>query len=157
MSLFIFFSNSVRKRNFSGSRAMYGIPRVWCCALCKIYLYLYSLYCTNTTYVGISLRLSLRSWWQQLLVKAYSLQYPNKAMVTDTFAFRKARSCMQHDLFVLSLTCWKQFLVHAEPKIGNNAKNISSARIYKILKQTKLTTVKLPISFESCNWLNIIR
>ena len=42
---------------------------VWCCVLQKIYLY--NLYYTNMTYVGISLQLTLRSQWQQLLGKVH--------------------------------------------------------------------------------------
>ena len=38
------------------------------------------------------------SWWQQLLGKTYGLRYKNGAMVSDSVAYRKTKSCRQHGL-----------------------------------------------------------
>ena len=46
----------------------------------------------------------LSSWWQQLLGKIYGLRYQNGAMVSDSFAYSKTKSCRQHGLYVLGLT-----------------------------------------------------
>ena len=86
-TLSIFFNNWVtrRKRNIfckKSSVLVYGVE--YCI---KIYLYLYNLYSTNVTYRGISLWLNLSS-----LGKAYGLWYLNEAMISDSFAFTKARA-----------------------------------------------------------------
>ena len=66
ITLSIFFNNWVNRRNkiLSASRAVFSCMDVWWWVLYKIYLYLYNLYCTNTTYCGTSLWLNLSSWWQ---------------------------------------------------------------------------------------------
>ena len=48
--------------------------------------------------------LSLSSWWQQPLGETYGLQCENKVMVSDSFVFKKTKSCRQHVLLVLRLT-----------------------------------------------------
>ena len=45
------------------------------------------------TYCGISLRLNLSSWWQQLLEKAYGLWYLNEVKISDSLALMKAKNC----------------------------------------------------------------
>ena len=51
-----------------------------------------SLYRTNATYFGISLRLAMNSWWQQLLGKTYGLRYQNGAMFSDSFPRGKPKA-----------------------------------------------------------------
>ena len=60
-----------------------------------------------TNYHGISLWLNLGSWWQQHLRKACCLRYLIEAMFSDSFAFTKARSCRQHQLFEQTMTTFK--------------------------------------------------
>ena len=67
------------------------------------YIYLYNLYPTITTYFGNSLWHVLSSWWQQLLGKTYGFRCQNGAMVSDSFAHRKTKSCRQHGLYILGL------------------------------------------------------
>ena len=112
ITVFIFFNNWVSKgkQKFSASRTVFSCNALRASKvtifLSLIYLYLYRLYRSNTTYFGISLRLALNSWWQQLLGKTYGLRYQNGAMVSDSFAYRKTKSCRQHDLFFLRTTYW---------------------------------------------------
>ena len=84
------------KRKFSVSRAAFSCSMLRgnkvTIFLSQIYLYLYNLYPTNATYFG-SLCHVLSSWWQQLLEKIYSLRCQNRAMVNDSFANRKTKSC----------------------------------------------------------------
>ena len=111
-TLFIFFNKWVSKgkRNFSASRALFSCNMLHgnkvTFFLSEIYLYLWSLYRTNTTYFDISLRLALNSWWQHLLGKTWGCRYQNGAMVSDSFACSKTKSCKQHKLFVLGLSYW---------------------------------------------------
>ena len=53
---------------------------------------------------AIFLVLSLSSWWQQPLAKTYDLRCQNRVMVSDSFLFKKSKSCRQHALLVLRLT-----------------------------------------------------
>ena len=57
----------------------------------------------NAAYFGNSLGHVLSSWWQQLLEKIYDLWCQNGAMVSDSFANRKTKSCKQQGLGVLRL------------------------------------------------------
>ena len=98
-TLSIFFNNWVnrRKRNFfcqKGSALVYGAE------YCIKYVLICAIYTANMTYCGISLRLNLGLWWQQLLGKVYGLRYLNEAMIIDSFVFTRAKSCRQYDLFV---------------------------------------------------------
>ena len=38
------------------------------------------------------------------LERTYGLRYQNGAVVSDSFAYRKTKSCRQHGLYVLGLT-----------------------------------------------------
>ena len=110
ITLFIFFNNWVNKgkRTFSGSTAVFSCNTFSgnkvTIFLSYIYLYLYNLYRTNKTYFGISLRLALNSCCYQHLGKTNGIRYQNGAMVSDSFAHRKTKSCRQHDVFLLRLT-----------------------------------------------------
>ena len=110
---FIFFSNwaTWRKPTFSANGAVFSCKvlrtyymfvffvrkiflvkyfslRSSCCKLIKLH------------YFTISLILDLRSWWQQLFGKTYCQQFQNEVMVSDSFGFRKTKSCTQHVFFV---------------------------------------------------------
>ena len=45
--------------------------------------------------------LSLSSWWQQPLGERYGLRCKNRVMVSNSFVFKKTKSCRQHALLVL--------------------------------------------------------
>ena len=87
-----------------------------------------------TTYfeviVAATLRKSSQSKW-----------YLNEAMARGCFAPRKAKNCKQHDLFVLSIYIYIY---------------IYNVATYKTIKRTELTTVKLPLLFETHNLFTII-
>ena len=113
-TLSIFCGNWVnrRKRIFfcqKSSALVYGAEySIKCIFICAIYT-------ANMIYCGISLQLNLSLWWQQLLGKVYGLRYLNEAMIIDSFVVTRAKSCRQYDLFMGSMTYWKQFFVDAEP------------------------------------------
>ena len=105
-TLSIFLDNCVsrRKRIFfcqKSNAPVYGAE------YCIKYVFICTIYTANMTYCGISLRLNLSLWWQQLLGKAHGLRYLNKAMISNSFVFTKSNSCRQYDLFVGSMTYWK--------------------------------------------------
>ena len=97
-----------RKRKFSASRAVFSCNILRGNKVTKflllIYLCLYNLYSTDATYFGNSLWHMLISWSQQLLGKTYGLLYQNGAMVSNSFAFSKTKSCRKHGLYNLRLT-----------------------------------------------------
>ena len=70
---------------------------------------------------------------------SHSKWYLNETMDSGSFAPRKVKNCKQHDVFLLSLYIY-----------------IYNVAIHKTIKRTELTAVKLPLSFERHDLLNII-
>ena len=109
ITLFIFVDKlgNKGKRKFSASIAVFLCNMLrrnkGTIFLSQIYLYLYNLYPTNTTYFCNSLWHISSSWWQRLLWKTYGLRYQNGTMVSDSFAYRKTKTCKQHGFYVLGL------------------------------------------------------
>ena len=56
----------------------------------------------------ICLVLSLSSWCQQPLGNTYVLVCQNEVKVSDSFVFRKTKSCRQHTVFMMRLTLMTQ-------------------------------------------------
>ena len=112
--------------------------------LSYIYLYLYNLYLTNATYFGSNFwekPTSSSTKMEQLSVTFLPIGKPravdNMASMLWGWHF-KSSVCV----------CWAV--------IGNDATKICNVTIYKTLKWTQLTTIKLPLSNGTLIWLNII-
>ena len=78
--------------------------------------------------IAICSILSLCSWWQQPLAKTYGLRCENEVMISDSFAFRKTKSCRKYALLVLRMTClivWGNliaFVTNGQGQILNDQK-----------------------------------
>ena len=71
--------------------------------------------------------LSLSLWWQQPLEKPYGLWCQNGVMVSDSFDFRKTKSCRQHALLVhlvlrLALVIYVLLWLNGKVQILNDQK-----------------------------------
>ena len=101
------------KPKFSASRAVFLCNMLRgnkvAIFLSKIYLYLYNLmqlYPTNATYFGNSLWQFSMAILMVVATLAKNLRplYQNGEIFSDSFDYRKTKSCRQHGLFVLGLT-----------------------------------------------------
>ena len=105
-------------------------------------LYQYCLYPTNATF-----------FWQFFMIcvkftvaATFHFRYQNGAMVSDSFAYRKTKSCRQHDLYVLGLT-FEEYCLRVPSRNRERCnKIICNITIYKTLKISELKTLKLPLS-----------
>ena len=101
---------------------------------------------------------SLSSWWQQPLGKTYGLRCQNRVMVSDSFVFRKTKSCTQHSFLVLRFDVGdlSAFVTESRGSSREWSKIIHNRTLHETLRQNRPYYTNVLVGNRNSNYLNIL-
>ena len=111
--------------------------------------------------------LLLTSWWQQPLGETYDLRYLNIVMISDSFVFKKTKSCWKHALLLLRLTLanlsafliewqganreWSNNIILTSPLVTKTQNSLTRFTSIRLVKQEDLCgAIALTYFAENC-------